>query len=384
MIFQPHTSRSNLLKKISEFLSIFIAFIGVLILIGWAFNISFLLSPGSGFSVIKSNAGLCFLLIGISLWFVQTKRINYYNQRIAQVLALIVLIIGFLTLMEYIFNINFGLDQILFKEAAGAFNTSSPNRMALTTVINFILAGICILVWNVKTPNFYRPTQILAIIGGFISLIGFLAYIYNVSLFYHIPQFTAISIYATITFILLFLSILLARPETGMMSVISGDNISSILARRLLPLVIILPVIIGFISRYGANIGFYTDEIADIIFLFLLIIFFSIISWITIIKIKKIEDDRKLLEIEYQLSLEEKVQNRTNELEQSNRELELSNKDLQQFAYVTSHDLREPLRMISSFLQLLERRYKDQLDQDADEFIGFAVDGAKRLDTMTQ
>ncbi len=64
-------------------------------------------------------------------------------------------------------------------------------------------------------------------------------------------------------------------------------------------------------------------------------------------------------------------------------ELKQSNKELEQFAYITSHDLREPLRMITSFLQLLERRYKDQLDQDANEFIGFAVDGAKRLDAMT-
>ena len=70
-------------------------------------------------------------------------------------------------------------------------------------------------------------------------------------------------------------------------------------------------------------------------------------------------------------------------IETTMSELRHSNKELEQFAYITSHDLREPLRMITSFLQLLERRYKDQLDQDANEFIGFAVDGAKRLDAMT-
>ncbi|MBA3873989.1 MAG: response regulator [Anaerolineae bacterium] len=68
------------------------------------------------------------------------------------------------------------------------------------------------------------------------------------------------------------------------------------------------------------------------------------------------------------------------ELKNSATELKRSNEALHQFAYVASHDMREPLRMIKSYLQLLEKRYAPQLDQDAKEFIGFAVDGAERLD----
>jgi signal transduction histidine kinase len=90
--------------------------------------------------------------------------------------------------------------------------------------------------------------------------------------------------------------------------------------------------------------------------------------------------DRQLAE--HREHLEEQVERRTQQLSATATDLARSNTELEQFAYVASHDLQEPLRMVSSYLQLLQRKYQGQLDASADKYIAYAVDGAARMQRM--
>ncbi len=92
-----------------------------------------------------------------------------------------------------------------------------------------------------------------------------------------------------------------------------------------------------------------------------------------------LDDQDCLLFICRDISFAKEMEARTKDLL---ARLDASNKELEQFAYVTSHDLQEPLRMIAGYAQLIERRYRGRLDSDADEFISFLVDGAKRMQAM--
>jgi light-regulated signal transduction histidine kinase (bacteriophytochrome) len=100
---------------------------------------------------------------------------------------------------------------------------------------------------------------------------------------------------------------------------------------------------------------------------------------VTIVKEAEAELARRAIELE---RANIQFERSNEELGQANIQFERSNEELEQFAYIASHDLAEPLRAISGPISLLGRRYHDQLDAEADQFIDFAVDGCRRMQAM--
>lgn len=119
----------------------------------------------------------------------------------------------------------------------------------------------------------------------------------------------------------------------------------------------------------------FVKTIAILAFVLLLNIFFVGALWF-LIRRESAEQKREEQKIrELNAELEKRVEQRTDALRRSNE-------DLQQFAFVASHDLQEPLRMVASYTELLRRRYENKLDAEADEYIHFAVDGVKRMSML--
>ncbi len=238
--------------------------VGVLSLVGLIWGLDALTRIAGSTSSIKANAAVSILLAGVALWLLSREPIGTARRRIGQGMALLVVLVGLLTLVEFAFGWSIGIDQALLREEPGAFGTRYPGRMAIAAAVDLVLLGAALFLLGTRAPA--GIAQWLACIAGLISLLPFTGYLYGADFLSELGVQVQMSLPAAAGLLLLSLGVLLARPDQGLMTAITSDTSGGAVSRRLLPAALLLPLLLGWIRLSGQRAGLYGTELGLAVF----------------------------------------------------------------------------------------------------------------------
>ncbi len=290
-------SKLQTVSKAASFLTIFVA---CLVLVGWSFDIANLKTILPGLTSMKANTAFCFLLSGVSLLSQQrleTRRRNI--SKLGQLSAIVVIAIALLTLTQYLFNWNLGIDQLLFQDTATSVG-NYPGRMAPNTAVNFILIGLALLLLPQKTRRHYQIVQLCTLIAVMIAGLALIGYAYDVRSLYKISGYVSLALHTAITFTILCGGILLVRPEQGLIKIIISKNMGGFIARRLLIAAITIPFILGWLIHQGQKTGLYTSTFGLSLLVIANISIFVVLIWQNAKVLNRLDQRRQQVEEELQ------------------------------------------------------------------------------------
>ena len=268
--------------------------IGALVLVGWTFRIETLKRIGPGLVAMNPVSALLLVLAGASLLLLRRKA-DLANGRksAARAAATIVAAIGALKLLSFVSSWDFGVDRWLFAAQLLGAQGVLPNRIAPYTAFNFLLIGCALLLIDTRTRKGHSPAELLATIAGASGLLALLGYAYRIPSFYGAGSFLPMALHTTIAFIALGVGILFARSDGGIAAVIASDTAGGIVARRLLPLAVLLPAGLGaFILEAGRRGSFDTNFAAFMHVTIVILLLLGLIWWMARL-LYRVDTERK-------------------------------------------------------------------------------------------
>jgi PAS domain S-box-containing protein len=283
----------------AKFTSSFAILLGTMVILGWTTYFWLPADVSTLIIAIKPNEAFCFILAGTALWL-RCENHNVYTQHIAQISGACIFLVGFLTLFEYFFGINIGIDQGIFKEHTSTLvSLLPPGRMSPYTATNFVLIGFVLFFMNNNLISFHNHQSLMTIVF-FFSLFTLLSYVYHLGNTFFFLSFSEDRqlppLLCIIGFLFLSLGIFFARPQHGLVSLIITQNSSATLARRLILPAILLPMILGYIGLAGKWLGAYQTELGVSIIVTSTIFIFVTLILLNSYLMNKIDSERGTIE----------------------------------------------------------------------------------------
>ena len=290
-------------KRAPRLLSGSIIFIGVMVLLGWALDITALKSVSPGLVSMKSNTAVGLVLSGVCLWWYSAhEELSSQKKVLVTTISVTVFLIGTATLFEYLFSYNLGIDELLFKDH-DEIGTSDPGRISPISAFNFSLLGVAISF--LKHQRHHRVFQSLSLVILLSSFFGFTGYLLNFQNLYTFQNYTDTALHSSVAFMLVSVCIFLIYPDRGVMGIINSQTLGGTLARKLLPIAVLLPMAIAWLRMKGEEEGLYRTEFGVAIFTILTVILLFIVIWMNVLHLFRLDLKRKEVERSLQVKNEE-------------------------------------------------------------------------------
>ncbi len=257
------------------------AAIGTLALLGWMLDIPAWKSITPDWVAMKANTATGFVLTGLGLWLKarDTTRFKPLWHALQQLLAGAVILLGLLTLLEYLAGIDLGIDQFLFSEAANAVGTLSPGRMAPASALCFVLLGTALLL-NGQSSRQRSLVTTLAVLTVLPTLASGLIRLYDTDNDYGLGYIAQLAAHSVIAFLILAFGLLCSQPEHGIVAQLRGNDSGGALLRRLLPATLLLPILIGWLKLSGEHNKLYEPDFGvALVALAYIVILSSLLIW---------------------------------------------------------------------------------------------------------